>query len=575
MKKWIDEKVEYLYSQIGRVPQKDFLFEPTKEFYETLERIDLIPSIDVVLDNIKRDKPPYVTFSAATESLAKHLGRDIPKIEFCPLKGASNGRNIAGRITIAGRSEKIEISSEFKEKELQLGRILAHEISHDFLYSEDIKLPNIEENERLTDLASLMLGFGKLVLNGMEERMGIQSLRLGYLSPADTAYAYVRINALYGVLEEKSLKNLTHNALKLVKPLIDERNVKEIRSVISKIRKKSSTVQSRLTRFKEVHSEIRAHQELINKNKGKLDIDSSDGVLFVKLNSYQFQHDSEAFSRQSEREMNEIRRTISAIEQSGMAVDQLNAIKRTLTLFDSRIDQLDTKSVESLDGLLEALYVQERYLNQGSRLIVDRFQELIREKEIEKALRLAGKADCRILTEMGVGYAQKNAPLAVKIFTRIIQLDPRAAGAYYNRGNVYRNFHYYDLAIKDYTNALEVDPMYTNAHINRGNAYSQLERYEEAIADYDSVLKLRSSYKAYVNRGNAFLHLNRILDAIEDFQTALKLDVVDMNNRARDDLSKAFSLLREKNGVVIYAKTRIKITLSNVLNLISRSRKIG
>ncbi|HUV02603.1 MAG TPA: tetratricopeptide repeat protein [Desulfobacteria bacterium] len=473
---------------------------------------------------------------------------------------------------MGGRSEEIQISSQFREKALQLGRILAHEISHDLLHSRNIWLQTTEENERLTDLASLMLGMGKVVLNGMEERLGIQTLRLGYLSPADMAYAYVKINALYGIPDEKSLTNLTHNALKLVKPLIDERNVKEIRSVIGKIRKKSSTVQSRLTRFKEVHSEIRAHQELINENKGKLDIDSSDGVLFVKLNSYQFQHDSEAFSRQSEREMNEIRRTISAIEQSGMAVDQLNAIKRTLTLFDSRIEQLDTKSVESLDGLLEALYVQERYLNQRSRLIVDRFQELIREKEIKKALSLAVKADCRVLRDVGIEYAKKNNPLAVEIFDKIIQLDPEDARAYYNRGNAYRNLQQYDRAIKDYTTALGVDPTYVNAYINRGNVYSRLERYAEAIADYDSALKLRSSYKAYVNRGNAYLHLNRFSEAIEDFQTALDLDTVDVNNRARDDLRKAFSLLKEKGGTALYAKARIKIFARNVLNSLKQTQ---
>lgn len=31
MKEWIDEKIEYLYPLIGRVPPNDFLFEPTNE----------------------------------------------------------------------------------------------------------------------------------------------------------------------------------------------------------------------------------------------------------------------------------------------------------------------------------------------------------------------------------------------------------------------------------------------------------------------------------------------------------------------------------------------------------------
>ena len=187
MKEWIDEKVEYLYSQIGRIPQKDFLFEPTKDFYATLERIDLIPPLDEVFRNIENDKPPYVTFSAATESIAKHLERDVPRIEFQPLKSTSNGRNIAGQIQIGGWSEKIEISSQFKAKALQLGRIFAHEISHDFLHARGIMLPTTEENERLTDLASFMLGLGKLVLNGMEERTGLH-LSLIHISEPTRPY---------------------------------------------------------------------------------------------------------------------------------------------------------------------------------------------------------------------------------------------------------------------------------------------------------------------------------------------------------------------------------------------------
>ena len=104
MKQWIDEKVEYLYQNIGRVPPYDFLFEPTRDFYEKLEKIELIPPLAEVLKNIDEDKPPYVTFSEATKDIAKHLGRNIPRIEFHPLERKIDGRNIAGQIQIGGQS---------------------------------------------------------------------------------------------------------------------------------------------------------------------------------------------------------------------------------------------------------------------------------------------------------------------------------------------------------------------------------------------------------------------------------------------------------------------------------------
>src|SRR5574341_139895 len=130
MKEWIDEKIDYLHS---KVVENFALFEPTKEFYEKLEKVDIIPPIDQVLKNIDENKPPYVTFDDATKSLEKHLGRSIPKIEFYPMKCGTdiNGGYIAGKIQVRGESREIQISSDYRKKAKQLGTILAHELAHD------------------------------------------------------------------------------------------------------------------------------------------------------------------------------------------------------------------------------------------------------------------------------------------------------------------------------------------------------------------------------------------------------------------------------------------------------------
>ena len=450
MKKWIDEKVEYLYSRISRVPQKDFLFEPNNEFYEILERVDLIPPYDKLVEYIDQDKLPYVTFSAATESIAKHLGRDVPQIEFHPIEGNINGRHIAGQIQIGNQSEKIQIASHFKEKALQLGRILAHEISHDFLHSRGIMLSDTEENERLTDLASLVLGLGKLVLNGMEKRTGVNVLRLGYLSPPDLAYAYVKVNSLFEVPLDTQLTNLTYTAHNLVKPLLDEINVKKARSLLCGIREQILGVQNRMNRFKMAYDQIRDNQELINSNVASFDIAPDDGRLFVNLNSYSFQLDSEGFTRQSELALNEIRNCLSDIERTSMTIDQILATIKSLEHLDARIGKLDKESERSWDKLIGALCVQEKYLNQRSSLVIDRFQELIREQNIEKALRLAGKGDCGLLNKLGIEYAKNKDPLALEIFDTVIKLDPHDALGYYNRGNMFRDLNQYNSAMDDY-----------------------------------------------------------------------------------------------------------------------------
>lgn len=306
MKQWIDEKVEYLYQKIGRVPPKDFLFEPTKDFYEKLEKIELIPPLDVVLKNIDEDRPPYVTFSEAAKDIAKHLGRNVPRMEFHPFERNIKGPNIAGQIQIGGQSRDIQISTYYKKKALQLGTILAHEITHDFLHSRGITLPYSEENEKLTDLASVMLGLGKLILNGIEEKTGIEIVRLCYLSPSDLAYAYAKINALYEVPIENYFTNLTHAAYSLVSPFVGEINVKLARSMVDNVEEKCSGVRNLMKHVKKVYYQIRDNQELINKNVGSLKIVPDDSMIFVNLNSYSFQQDFEGFVHRRKSELSDI-----------------------------------------------------------------------------------------------------------------------------------------------------------------------------------------------------------------------------------------------------------------------------
>jgi len=226
MKEWIDEKVDYLHSKIGG---NFVLFEPTKEFYEKLEKIDIILPIEQVLKNIDENRPPYVTFDDATKSLEKHLGRRIPKIEFYPMGFGTNinGSYIAGKIQVRGESREIQISSDYKKKAKQLGTILAHELAHDFLFSIGTTLTNSDENEKLTDLASIMLGLGKLTLNGIEEKTDSGRKKLCYLSSSDLAYAYVKVNSLYKVTPKACFTNLDSATYSLIEN-IDEINIKSM-----------------------------------------------------------------------------------------------------------------------------------------------------------------------------------------------------------------------------------------------------------------------------------------------------------------------------------------------------------
>jgi len=68
-------------------------------------------------------------------------------------------------------------------------------------------------------------------------------------------------------------------------------------------------------------------------------------------------------------------------------------------------------------------------------------------------------------------------------YTKILDEDPKDAGAYYNRGVAYHLKGDYSNAIADYTEAINLNPKYTAAYYSRGNAYESMGDHYRAEAD--------------------------------------------------------------------------------------------
>jgi len=72
---------------------------------------------------------------------------------------------------------------------------------------------------------------------------------------------------------------------------------------------------------------------------------------------------------------------------------------------------------------------------------------------------LAGIDDADALVRAGIAKANEGRPdEAVDLFSRSLQLRPRNAAAFYNRGKVYLIQKRFDLAIQDLDRALKLDP---------------------------------------------------------------------------------------------------------------------
>ena len=114
---------------------------------------------------------------------------------------------------------------------------------------------------------------------------------------------------------------------------------------------------------------------------------------------------------------------------------------------------------------------------------------------------------------------------AITDYTKAIELDPKDAVAFNNRGEAkIVKGDGVDGAIADYSKAIELDPKYPNAYYSRGKVKMAKRDWDGAIADFTKVIELVPKYpNAYMNRGNARQARGDQVGADADFAQAEKL----------------------------------------------------
>lgn len=86
--------------------------------------------------------------------------------------------------------------------------------------------------------------------------------------------------------------------------------------------------------------------------------------------------------------------------------------------------------------------------------------------------------------QYGVGDPNnRTINLAIIEFTKAIEINPRYAEAYHERGLAYDAIGEYDLAISDYNKAIEINPSYERAYNHRRLAKSAKDKSDLVISD--------------------------------------------------------------------------------------------
>ncbi|MGA7076625.1 MAG: hypothetical protein WBZ42_08815 [Halobacteriota archaeon] len=205
-KTWVDQWLNVLSAHITK-KSRWALFEPSQEFYEKLETGE-----DEDLE-------------IAGAEIGRHveLG-SLPSMTY--QWGITMDPNVGGQIWQKGgtlQNSHIEIPLFYVGKPFAIGAIVAHELTHHFLHNERLVLPDKVENEQFTDLASIALGLGKLVLNGTVSdhfQTAREYFILGYLSSELKAYAYRQVNEQRGISTSEAHEQLNTEAFRIVEKTI-------------------------------------------------------------------------------------------------------------------------------------------------------------------------------------------------------------------------------------------------------------------------------------------------------------------------------------------------------------------
>jgi len=134
--------------------------------------------------------------------------------------------NTAGNVLLDDREDVlIHISKSLDKYPDSILATLSHEISHKYIHFNRLTFSNSYENEVFTDLTSVFLGFGKLMLNGVEitEKSTSGNIektytkKVGYLNREQLAFIYLTINYLNSVSRLSFYSNLRKDVIKAVK----------------------------------------------------------------------------------------------------------------------------------------------------------------------------------------------------------------------------------------------------------------------------------------------------------------------------------------------------------------------
>ena len=128
---------------------------------------------------------------------------------------------------------------------------------------------------------------------------------------------------------------------------------------------------------------------------------------------------------------------------------------------------------------------------------------------------------------------QGNLIDALAAYTRILELYPRAASMFYERGVTFNKLDLYQQAVNDLDKAISLRPRFPAALTERGLTLTEMGKTEDALADIGKALSLDPGYAiAHQNKGYAEARAGRWQEALASADMGCRLEPDNLTYRA-------------------------------------------
>jgi tetratricopeptide (TPR) repeat protein len=127
-----------------------------------------------------------------------------------------------------------------------------------------------------------------------------------------------------------------------------------------------------------------------------------------------------------------------------------------------------------------------------------------------------------------------NYQLAVNLFNRAIEADPKSKTAWNDLGIVYMNDQMDELAINAFQKQIEINPYHYNAYDNLGRVYLRERKYQEAEKWFQKQLEIQPLHQhALANLGLAYLETHEYEKALPTLEKAASVEPDNAESQVR------------------------------------------